>query len=202
MPSAPDLRPGAVPREQLVAEIRDRLTRFGAPRLQLLLIVVLAGTAAFLASVAGLRLGVTSMAVRYPVATVAGYLTFIALLRAWIAWQRRSCPDSDLDQGLLDVDLDVPRFGRPGGSGDARFYAGGRSGGGGAAADLGGVEGDVYRRLHARDAAHWAVTTVRRTWRLAAILVLLAAIGGYAFDQAAPGARSIGGVVRTLASER
>lgn len=246
------------PREQLVAEIRDRLARLGAPRLQILLIVVLAGLAAFLTSVAGLWLGAASMTVRYALAAVAGYLMFIALVRAWIAWQRGSWPDIDIGSDFLDIDLPVPRSAPPA---DAHLFAGGRSGGGGAAADLAGVRdgppparagskvassldldelwpvllalacalgglltvvyvvwtaplllaevaldgavfGAVYRRLRARDASHWAATTVRRTWMPAAILVLFAAGCGFAFEQIAPDAQSIGGVVRALLSER
>ena len=67
MPSTPGVRTDPAPREQLVAEIRDRLARLGAPRLQLLLILLLAGIAAFLASVAGLWLGVASMTVHHDV---------------------------------------------------------------------------------------------------------------------------------------
>ena len=105
MPPSPGVRPA--PREQLVLEIRGRLARLGEPRLQLLLILVLAGTAAFLASVAGLWLGVASMPLRYAIATVAGYVTFLALLRAWIAWQRGSWPDFDVGPDLLEIDLSV-----------------------------------------------------------------------------------------------
>ena len=258
MPPSPDGRTDTVPREHLVAEIRDRLARLGAPRLQLLLIVVLAGTAAFLVSVAGLWWGVASMTLRYAIATVAGYVTFIALLRAWIAWQRGSWPDLDAGSDLLDVEFDLLRSGC---KEDARVFEGGRSGGGDAASDVGGIQSDrawprgeslldlsldfddfwpvllalvcalgglltvvyvvwtaplllaevaldgavfaaVYRRLHARDAAHWAATTVRRTWMLAVILVLFAAACGFAFEQIAPDAWSIGDVVRVLTTGR
>ena len=66
----------------------------------------------------------------------------------------------------------------------------------------GAVFAAVYRRLHARDAAHWAATTVRRTWMLAVILVLFAAGCGFAFEQIAPDARSIGDVLRAPTTER
>ena len=246
-------------REQLVAEIRDQLTRLGAPRLQLLLIVILSGTAAFLVSAAGLQLGVVSMALRYAMATVAGYLAFVALLRVWIAWQRGSSPDLDLPVEYLDVDIEVPQFDT---ARDSEFFAGGRSGGAGATVDGAGLDAGatrtkralprrersfdpsldlndlwpvllavacalagflavvyvvwtaplllaevaldgavfaaVYRRLHERDAAHWVVTTLRRTWLVAALLVLFAAGCGFAFERIAPGAQSIGGVVRAV----
>lgn len=68
------------------------------------------------------------MTVRYPLAAACGYLTFIALIRAWIAWQRRRWdPDVDIDPDMLDVDLS------PGGaSDDVPLFQGGRSGGAGA----------------------------------------------------------------------
>jgi hypothetical protein len=257
MPPAPGVRTSSAPRDQLIAEIRDQLARLGAPRLQLLLILVLAGTAAFLASIVGLSIGIASMALRYAIATVAGYVTFIALLRGWIAWQRRSWPDLDVDVDLLDVDFDLTRPGCPG----APRLCGGDEGGDGAAGtELRGIRADrdvpgksgfdltfdvddlwpvlvavtfalgglvivvyavwtaplllaevaldgavftaVYRRLHARDAAHWAATTIRRTWMLAATLTLFAAGCGFAFEWIAPDARSIGDVISALTTAR
>lgn len=257
MRSLSGLHGESAPREQLVDDIRDRLARLGAPRLQILLILVLAGIAAFLASVAGLWLGVASMTVRYAIATSAGYLAFVALLRAWIAWQRGSWLDVDIGSDLLDIDIPVPRSAPPP---DAHLFAGGRSGGGGGATDLAGVRDGppparvgskvassldldelwpvllalacilggllaivyvvwiaplllaevaldgavfaaVYRRLRARDAAHWTATTIRRTWIAAVAVVLFAAGCGFAFEQIAPEAQSIGGVVRAFMSE-
>ncbi len=56
----------------------------------------------------------------------------------------------------------------------------------------------LYRRLRKDDVSHWAVTVLRRTWMSALALIVLAAIGGYAMQQIAPDARSIGGVIREL----
>jgi len=58
-------------RQDLVHQVRDRLLRESAPRLQLVLIVGLAGLAAFLSSILTLRLGVPWMAVRYPLAVAS-----------------------------------------------------------------------------------------------------------------------------------
>jgi hypothetical protein len=59
-------------------------------RLHLCLIITLAGLAAFLTSLLALRLGLSSMALRYPLAVAGGYIGFLVLIRGWIAWQRRS----------------------------------------------------------------------------------------------------------------
>jgi hypothetical protein len=56
----------------------------------------------------------------------------------------------------------------------------------------------LYRRLRKKEPSHWAVTTVRHTWLPAMVLVLFAAIGGFALERIAPDARSIGGVVRAI----
>ena len=79
---------GYRPRDELVGRLRIRLTRQGSPRFQLLVIVVLAGSAAFLVSAVALRLGLASMTVRYALAAACGYLAFIALIRTWIVGGR------------------------------------------------------------------------------------------------------------------
>ena len=55
-----------------------------------------------------------------------------------------------------------------------------------------------YRRLRRKEPSHWALTTVKHTWLPAMVLILFAAIGGFALERIAPEARSIGGVVRAL----
>ncbi len=56
----------------------------------------------------------------------------------------------------------------------------------------------LYRRLSKQDMSHWALTVVRHTWLPALVLIVFAAIGGWALQKAAPDARSIGGVLRAL----
>ena len=106
-------------RESLVADVRERIIARGYPRLQILLILAASGGVAFMASMGLLRAGLTHMGVRYPIAALAGYVAFLALIRIWIAWQRRSLelPFDGLDVG--------PARGGSGG------FGGGRSGGGG-----------------------------------------------------------------------
>jgi hypothetical protein len=240
-----------VPRSELIAQLRNRLVQRGSPRVELLFILGLAGTVAFLVSAIGLRLGLVSMTVRYPLAAACGYLAFIVLIRAWIAWQRKRWNlDFELEPELLNVDV---RFGR---SSDVNLFQGGRSGGAGASGQwaredgiasnqaAGGTDVDVdfddlwpiviaatcalgavvaivyvvygaplllaeialdgavvttlYRRMRRADAAHWAATTLRRTWISAVVLVVTAAIAGFSFEQLVPDDRSIGNVVREL----
>lgn len=251
-------------RQDLVHQVRDRLLRESAPRLQLVLIVGLAGLTAFLSSILALRLGVRWMAVRYPLAVACGYVMFFVLIRWWIAWQRRFDEATLVRSSMDGVDLldagdlvklripgrvapDVPLFaaGRGGGAGASTQWAAASSasatqGSGkgssfdfdldldevwwiviavacvlGAAVAIGyviyaaplllaevaldaAVVSTLYRRLRKDDVSHWAVTVLKRTWMSALALVIFAAIGGYALQQIAPDARSIGGVVREL----
>jgi hypothetical protein len=124
-------------RDKLVAEIRDRLARTGSPRLTILIILSLAGGAAFLTSFAGLSAGIDSMAVRYALASIAGYLAFVVLIRAWIAIRRGwepDGPDGNVDlPNPFDVLDAADLAGRAAGRGAqaVKAFAGGRSGGGG-----------------------------------------------------------------------
>jgi hypothetical protein len=251
-------------RQELVHQVRDRLLRESAPRLQLVLIVGLAGLAAFLSSIATLRLGVPWMAVRYPLAVACGYLIFFVLIRWWIAWQRRFDEATLVRSSGDGVDLiDIGDFARvrfpSSGASEMPLFAAGRGGGAGAstqwaaassgsapqrAAEGGSFDFDLdldemwwvviaaacvlgaaaaigyviyaaplllaevaldaaivstlYRRLRQDDVSHWAVTVLKRTWMSAAALMVFAALGGYAMQQIAPEARSIGGVIREL----
>ena len=244
-------RTESVSRDALIERLRRRLTRHGAPRLQLLLIVGLAGSVAFLVSAVGLYAGLISMTVRYPLAAVCGYLTFLVLIRAWIAWQRGKWdPDVEIDPELLDAvlpqgesseDFELSQGGRSGGGGASDQWtagsvdSGSRTAGGGSHVDVdlddlwpvalavvcaigglaaifyvvysapvllaevaldGAVVTTLYRRMRRADTAHWAATTLRRTWISAMVLVVSAAIAGFAFERIAPEARSIGGVIR------
>jgi hypothetical protein len=119
-----------------VETVRQRLLARGFPRLQMLAIVAFAGVGGFLTSGALLYAGLDSMAARYAIATAAGYLLFLALMRLWIAYQRRRWR---IDAGDLPID-ELPALPGGGGGGAAAegFGGGGGSfGGGGASGSFG-----------------------------------------------------------------
>lgn len=58
----------------------------------------------------------------------------------------------------------------------------------------------MYKRLKPHDLQHWSVGVIRQTWIPALILVLCLAGAGFALQQVAPDARSIGGVLAHLRS--
>lgn len=260
-------------RDALVAEIRDRLNRTDRPRLTVLIILSLAGAAAFVTSVVCLWAGIDSMALRYPLASLAGYLAFVVLIRGWIGICRGEWADTSGDvpnpfdvSDLVDAGA---RLAGRGGVEGAKAFAGGHSGGGGCggswmsepvekvasvpqASPAAGETGDgwgisidlddgfffillailaalggllclayvvyiapvllaevaldaalvsaAYGRLRREDVEHWSGAVLRRTLVPAAILVIFMCVTGFAAQQFAPDARSIGGVVRALVS--
>jgi hypothetical protein len=116
-------------RDREAEDLRDRLLAESFPRLQMTVIVAIAGICAFLGSAALLASGLSSMAIRYFLAAGVGYLAFLTLIRAWIAFQRRRWEDLDAD--LL---VDLPLRGAQGGAPAPEPFAsgGGSFGGGGA----------------------------------------------------------------------
>jgi hypothetical protein len=123
-------------RDALVSEIRDRLTRKDRPRLTILIILSMAGGAAFLTSFACLTVGLDSMAARYALASIAGYLAFVVLIRGWIAVCRGDWDTGgDLPNPFDAVDMvDTGVHAGRGGAQAAKAFAGGHSGGGGGGA--------------------------------------------------------------------
>jgi hypothetical protein len=124
-------------RAALIADVRGRLQVDGSPRLTMLMIVSMAGTAAFLVSVGTLWLGVRSMPVRYAIAALTGYAAFALLMWVWIGWKRRSAGTLvDAADPLPPFDLVSVSGSRGGGGGSSAvpIFGGGQSGGGGAAA--------------------------------------------------------------------
>jgi hypothetical protein len=122
-------------REELVEKVRERLERHGLPRLQMSVLLALTGATGFLSSFILLKLGVHSMALRYPVSVALAYGVFLLLLRVWLGLQRKGW------------NLDIPDVGSVGdavleGSGGlargaGRFAGqGGNFGGAGASAEF------------------------------------------------------------------
>jgi hypothetical protein len=121
-----------------LAHVRARMLRHGHPRAQMSALLVVTGGCGFLASWAMLHLGVTAMGVRYPLAVVFAYGSFLLLLRLWL-WsmmrheRRRSSMDSSTDSGRRSSSSDGGSWSLP------DFSGGGSSGGGGGGSSGGGV---------------------------------------------------------------
>jgi hypothetical protein len=136
-------------RERAIERVRRRLVRGGRPRLLVSFLLALTGAAGFLVSTALLRLGVTRMSVRYPLAVLSAYAVFLLLLRLWLALQRRKTgnrssssldPLSDMGDALphlfdagANITGDAARATFGGGADFAGGGAGGSWTGGGAA---------------------------------------------------------------------
>jgi len=58
----------------------------------------------------------------------------------------------------------------------------------------------LYRRLRQDETGYWLTTVFTHTWIPALILVAFALLTGFALEQLAPDARSIGGVIRSLSA--
>jgi hypothetical protein len=84
-------------RERLIDDVKQRLI---LPRLLATLILSVTALSAVLTSFLLLSAGVLKMWVRYPIAIVIAYLTFLLLLAVWL-WLRRR--DAHLDIDLIDA---------------------------------------------------------------------------------------------------
>jgi hypothetical protein len=109
-----------ISRAQLVEKIRSKLTM---PRIQLSVMLMITAGFAFLFSVALLRMGIRSMAFRYAVVVIVGYVVFLLLLRIWI-WLQSDEPIGSVD---LPRDIVIPNIDIPGGAAaeDFQFSGGG-----------------------------------------------------------------------------
>ena len=88
--------------------MRAQLQRRASPRLHMTALVAATGGAGLLASYAMLHAGLTSMAVRYPLAVAIAYGVFLALVGLWLRRFRLRRRHRD-DAGLLDLDVvEVP----------------------------------------------------------------------------------------------
>ena len=123
-------RPLHFTRSHAILRIKRRLEQDAFPRIQMSLIVGLTGAAGLLFSFLMLDAGITSMALRYPLALLLAYGVFLFLL--WL-WLRTKAEDY----------VDIPDFSgsMPSGSGNASSAfegSGGNFGGGGASGSFDG----------------------------------------------------------------
>ena len=130
-------------RAKVINEITARLSM---PRLQISAMLALTAFSAFIVSAVLLRLGVTEMALRYPIAVIAGYVVFLILLRVWIylnTEEELGAPDldgsGDVTLAVLDAVDDVSIGGSSGGT----FGGGGDFAGAGAGGDWGDAKAVV-----------------------------------------------------------
>jgi len=75
-------------RERAQNALRRYFEKRSSPRIILSLLLILAGSFAFLVSFISLHSGVEQMWLRYPVAVLAGYAFFLGLLRIWVEIER------------------------------------------------------------------------------------------------------------------
>lgn len=220
-------------RQTEIDRLRSQLELEGWPRIQMFFIVTITGGAGFLAAYSLLSAGVTSMAIRYPVALAIAYLVFLFLL--WL-WLRTTAEDY----------IDIPDFSGIVPSRGGRTTAGCSDGAGGNVDDAGvlseplgavgqadefaipllvvivvgallvsslwvvysapvlfaellidgALSASLYRRLRGLDTRHWLETALRRTvWPLV-ITALVLSLAGTAMQLYAPGAKSVGDVIR------
>jgi len=73
----------------LLAGLERHLIRTGAPRLQMLILVLATGAVGLLTSVGLLHLHVEVMVLRYVISVIVAYGAFLALVWLWIIYQRR-----------------------------------------------------------------------------------------------------------------
>jgi putative solute:sodium symporter small subunit len=123
-------------RDRLVRRLRSHLEQHGHPRLEMAVVVSLAGMAGFILSYALLAAGYTSMPLRYMIAATGAYIAFLTLLGLYVAWKRRLEAELDPLDALDAVSHLEPWRLRPGLRDDGAF-SGGRSGGAGHSASWG-----------------------------------------------------------------
>jgi hypothetical protein len=103
--------------------------------------MVLSAWGAFVASFAALSWGLDSMMLRYPLAVIVGYVTFLLSIRGWIAWHRRGQSSAggstvgDLVSSIDVGDLSLPSRA----SAQPSLFVGGQSGGGGGGSSWAGL---------------------------------------------------------------
>jgi hypothetical protein len=97
--------------------MRESLANYFAkrshPRQTLALLIVITGLVGFLASVAMLHAGLSSMAIRYPIAVLVAWCALLALIRVWVELEkRRFDPDAaELREALESEDRGNPSGG-------------------------------------------------------------------------------------------
>ena len=119
-----------VNRQHAIATVRRQLQRRRSPRLHMTALVAATGVSGLLASFLLLEAGLTSMALRYPLAVVLAYAVFLGLVGIWLRRFRlreRSRDEERSQHDLLDV-VEIPvhrMFGRSVGRVESPGFGGG-----------------------------------------------------------------------------
>jgi hypothetical protein len=189
------------------------------------LLLAVSGLAASLASYWLLRLGLFSMALRYPLAAVAGYLVFIVILRLWVRFRHAQLTSDDsglgdalelsFSTGTAEVDSISDGVDSGWDVDDAVFIAVLIA----LAVSLAVVLGFVlieapalfaevivdsalvtalYKRMAAAAEGIWMERVISHTWTSFALVALISAASGWAAQQAAPGEATLGAVIHAL----
>lgn len=82
-------------RTRATAALRRYFEERSYPRTILTLLLLLSGAAGFLVSAGLLRIGFYDMAIRYPVAVLAGYGVLLALVRGWVELEKDTFDPDD-----------------------------------------------------------------------------------------------------------
>lgn len=193
-----------------------------------MVLLLVTGGVGFLTSAGMLRLGVREMWIRYPVAVLLAYITFIALIRLWAEGERNR---ADAHRELERIDsADADHRPSPDSSGwewlDGADFCPSHLDEGclpvlilgallalvvalsavvcAAPGLLAEVFLDVvlvaalYRRLSHIEHRHWLATAIRRTWMPAFSAAVVLALAGALMQALVPEARSIGKVWEQL----
>lgn len=122
------------------------------PRVQIMLILAVTGVSAFLTSFVLLKLGITQMVVRYPIAILAAYGVFVMLIGVWLWLQQSGMDTADVVIETVDyidpavIDIASPRGVNVGSFGSSDVVPRGISSGadsGGGGIDLPGIDVDL-----------------------------------------------------------
>src|SRR5688500_3218802 len=116
-------------RAQVVESVRGSLMRRASPRLHMLVLVCVTALTGFATSYGLLHAGLTSMALRYPLAVGAAYVVFLGLVRLWLRRFRLRSRGSDGGLDLEVVDLPIRDLFSPEPEPDPPYRRGGSSGG-------------------------------------------------------------------------
>lgn len=209
-------------RERAIAALRRYYERERFPRLVVMVLLLVTGGVGFLTSAGLLRLGVSEMWIRYPIAVLIAYAVFVSLIRLW-AEAERNRADAHRELERIDgADADHRPF--PDSSGwewlDGANLCPSQLDEGylpvlvlgallavalalsavvcAAPGLLAEVFLDValvaalYKRLSHIERRHWLATAIRRTWMPALSAAVVLALAGALMQGLLPETKSIG----------